>query len=89
MRTFVSGPHPPSFIGRVTSFTARMTPLAILAVLPKCPACIAAYVALATGLGISLTLATYLRFSLIVTCVSTLLYFLFRAIRSRRSCTAA
>jgi hypothetical protein len=85
MRTFWSGPHPSSFIGRATSFTSKMTPLAILAVLPKCPACIVAYVALATGLGISLTLATYLRFFLIVSCVSALLYFLFTAVRHRRS----
>jgi hypothetical protein len=52
-----------------------MIPVAILAVLPKCPACLAAYVALGTGVGVSVTAATYLRLSLIVACVASLTFF--------------
>jgi hypothetical protein len=33
----------------------------LLALMPKCPACVAGYIALATGLGVSFTAASYLR----------------------------
>jgi hypothetical protein len=33
----------------------------LLALTPKCPACVVAYVAVFTGLGMSLTVAAYLR----------------------------
>ena len=40
--------------------------LAILLLMPKCPLCLAAYAALATGIGLSLTVATCLRTSLLM-----------------------
>jgi hypothetical protein len=76
-------PHPPSLLRRSLDLTTKAVPVAILAVLPKCPACLAAYVALGTGIGLSLTAATYLRLSLIVVCVSSLIFFVAKMMRPK------
>jgi hypothetical protein len=76
-------PHPPSFPRRSLDLVSRIVPVAILVVLPKCPACLVAYVALGTGIGISLTAATYMRMLLVVLCVTSLAYFALTTLRRK------
>jgi hypothetical protein len=61
-----------------------IVPTTTLVLLPKCPVCLAAYLALATGVGISLPTATYLRATLIVVCVGSLFFIAARRLRHWR-----
>jgi Flp pilus assembly protein TadB len=58
-----------------------IVPSVTLALIPKCPACVAAYVAVATGIGISLPTAMYLRAMLVVVCVAALAFVAARRLR--------
>jgi len=69
------GPAPPSMARRCADFAGWIVPGGILALLPKCPACIAAYFAIGSGIGISMTTAIYVRMALLVLSVASLTYF--------------
>lgn len=56
-------------------------PTAALALVPKCPACVAAYAALFTGLSLSLTAAVYARWAIIALSVALLVYLIMSRVR--------
>lgn len=57
---------------RSVEFAGWAFPGTVLLLMPKCPACLAGYVALATGLAIPFSTASYLRTALIAGCVGSL-----------------
>lgn len=58
---------------RMWELLAWLLPSAAVVLLPKCPACLAAYVTLWTGLGLSFAAATWLRWLLLGLCTASLL----------------
>ncbi|MBI2515448.1 MAG: hypothetical protein HYV95_00905 [Opitutae bacterium] len=58
-----------------------LVPSVGLALIPKCPLCLAGYIALATGVGVSLPVAQVLRLGLLVVCVAALAWLAFGAVR--------
>ncbi|HKV94825.1 MAG TPA: hypothetical protein VJW20_19935 [Candidatus Angelobacter sp.] len=68
------------FFEHLREFAGWLLPGATLVLLPKCPLCLAGYIALGTGIGLSVSGATYLRLLLIGLCVITLFYIAIRQV---------
>ena len=66
------------------SVAGSIVPGAILALLPKCPACIAMYLAAGTGSEIPVSGATYLRMTLVILCLGSIAYLGLRLFRPRQ-----
>lgn len=66
---------------RCGSWLVPLVPVASLVMMPKCPACVVAWVALFTGVGISISTASLLRSTLIVGCTASLVYLAVRWLR--------
>jgi hypothetical protein len=63
----------PTWGRKVREIFAWLLPSIVLVLVPKCPACLAVHVTLWTGLGLSFSTATYLRWVLLFLCVASLL----------------
>jgi len=55
-----------TFVRRCIDLVGWIISAAIFALIPKCPMCLAAYLAAWTGIGLSLSVATHLRWSLLI-----------------------
>ena len=70
----------PTSLRRVREIFGWVLPGAILVLLPKCPACLVAYVTLWTGLGLSFSAATYLRWVLLLVGIASLLFLIVKRV---------
>jgi hypothetical protein len=80
--------RPASRRRRIGEILGWIFPTTALALIPKCPACVAAYVALATGIGISVPAATHLRTSMVFVCAASLVLLAARRIKRIGNSTA-
>ena len=69
---------------RFVKLVRWLIPGITLVLIPKCPLCLAAYVAVGTGIGLSVSTATYLRTGLVALCAGSLVYLALNAVISRK-----
>jgi hypothetical protein len=62
------------FLSRCLNFIGWVLPTAILALIPKCPVCVAGYAVIGTSVGFSLSRFAQVRLAIIVLCAASLLY---------------
>jgi hypothetical protein len=74
---------PASLAQRGKALAGWLVPVVTLASIPKCPMCFAAYAAMFTGIGVSVTAATYVRQIMIALCVLSLTYMIVASLGRR------
>jgi hypothetical protein len=71
----------PTIVRGFFSLAGYVIPGATLALLPKCPVCLAAWLGIATGVGLSVTAVARLRTFLVIVCAAALLFLAARRMR--------
>jgi len=69
-----SGKRPAGLFRRAGRKIQWLFPAALLVLIPKCPLCVVAYVALFTGIGISVSTARGIQILMLLFCLSSLAY---------------
>lgn len=69
----------------VLGFIRWALPGSVLVLIPKCPACFAAYIALASGIGLSIPAASFIRYALIALCILSLAFLAMQRFRRLRA----
>jgi len=69
-----SQPRSNTRLKKFREICAWVLPNAILVLMPKCPLCLAAYLAVGAGIGLSLRTATDLRWAMLLLCIASLSY---------------
>ena len=67
-----AGGRRPTSRRRSLDASGSLLSAAVLILLPKCPACLAAYLAAGAGIGVTLTTASHLRTALVILCSACL-----------------
>ncbi|MFK7778835.1 MAG: hypothetical protein QM501_12075 [Gimesia sp.] len=78
-KTSTTGKYSKQILSSVSGLVSGL----ILVILPKCPACVAAYFAFLTGVGLSTPVAGFLRTSLLILCTVSLVIAIFFIIKKR------
>jgi hypothetical protein len=64
-----------------TGYIKMAIPVFAFVIIPKCPVCLAGYIALITGAGLSIPAATYMRTILIILCIVSFSYFIIKHVQ--------
>ncbi len=73
-RTTDGKPQPRTFLRRCLDIAEWMVPGAVLALIPKCPLCLLAYLGIAGGMGLSMSMWMQVRTAVVILCAASLLY---------------
>jgi hypothetical protein len=77
------GKRPTAFRRRAWQSIQWLSPATLLMLTPKCPMCVAAYVALFTGTSITVSTARWIQILMPMLCVTSLAYLAVRHSRNR------
>jgi len=77
------GNRPPGLLRRAYRSIQWLFPATLLILIPKCPLCVAAYLTLFTGVGVSISTARWIQLLMQVICWASLAYLAVRYWRRR------